>query len=141
MIDFILLCVNAATILAGATIFVLCAMMTFRRTTLTESAFTGCFGQVKTSQKVSLLLIGMVWFLMSGQDRRSCMEGYVELSERCGYIGSAWIALALSTLVFGILMSLFKHSSEDNKRIAMMRTSCFVYGAVYLLISFLLNVQ
>ena len=140
MIDFLMRCANAATILAIAVMAVMCLMLTFPRLGLQKSTFENGFSQAKSSQTVSLIMAVVAWFLISGQARANCIKGYAKLSAMCSNIGNAWIVLALLTLVLGILMSFAKRSTDDLNEMRSILKSCFIQGTIYLIISFLLDV-
>lgn len=141
MIDLIKYGAYAASILAIVTTAILCLGLAFRRVVISTQSFQNCLDQVKTSQNMSVIMVILAWLLISGQARKTCLQGYLQLSAMCSRIGSTWIAMALATLVFGVWMSLWKHSGEDLKKMASLRKSCLIQGAAYFMISFLLNIE
>ena len=140
MIKIMTIFMYVATILAiGSTAIV--AVNYLVETKTKQIDFMTINKHIKTCRRASLVFTALVWLANSFEQRSICIKGYLELSATCLRLGFFWLVYAFVCIAICILMVSIKKEQVLINNISKFRNSGFIMGAVFLIISFLLNVK
>ncbi len=96
--------------------------------------------QIKTCRRASFIFTFLAWLAASFESRNECLEAYIELSSVCSRLGYIWVGYSFVCIVICILMVCLKRDTSLIKDIAKFRNTGFFMGAIFMVVSFLLNV-
>ena len=96
---------------------------------------------ITTCRRASLIFTFLVWLANSFEEQSVCLTGYLELSKVCSRFGYTWIVYAFFCIAMCILMISLKKETALIENVSKFRNSGFFMGAVFLIVSFLLNVK
>lgn len=140
MIKIMTIFMYVATILAiGSTAIV--AVNYLVETKTKQIDFMTINKHIKTCRRSSLVFTALVWLANSFEQRSICIKGYLELSATCLRLGFFWLVYAFVCIAICILMVSIKKEQVLINHISKFRNSGFIMGAVFLIVSFLLNVK
>ena len=69
-----------------------------------------------------------------------CLRLYARLSVVCSRIGLSWTIFGLITIVFGVYLSFRNRISNNAQKLAKLRGSSFIQGAMFLIFAVLLDI-
>lgn len=141
MIKFFTIFANIASYLAIAASLVFYIGIVARSKNLTNTdTYNNCNSQLQSCRISSVVFTLLAWFVASGGTRREAIEGYTALSGTCSKLGYAWIIFAFINILLSLFLAIIKRSSSDLEIMKSLRNSSFVMGAVFLILSFILQV-
>lgn len=102
--------------------------------------FESCSDQLKTCKITSGIFVLLYWFVVSGMSKSKCLEGYAKLSSTCSRLGCIWIVIAVINIILSIYMGITKKNTEAIATMNKLRSSSFLMGTIFLIVSFVLKV-
>lgn len=141
MTSFFLVMIYLTSIISVSVMVIFFGSILTNRNGITTQVYESCKPQLKVCEICSVVFTALYWFSVSGLARTDCIKGYKKLSNAGAWIGATWIILALLDIVFSIYICIRKKNTEAMSVMEKLRSSCFVMGGVFLVISFLLNVN
>lgn len=141
MTGFFLVMIYITTIISGTVMIIFFGSILTNKNNITTQVYESCKPQLKACEVCSVVFAFLYWFAVSSLTQTECVKCYKKLSNAGAWIGGAWIVLAILDIVFSIYVSIRKKDTEAMNVMGRLRYSCFVMGAVFLIISFLLNVN
>lgn len=140
MIKIMTIFMYVATILAiGSTAIVAVNYLVATKTKQID--FMTINKHIGTCRRASLVFTALVWLANSFEQRSVCIKGYLELSATCLRLGFFWLVYAFVCIAICILMVSMKKEQVLVIHISKFRNSGFIMGAVFMIVSFLLNVK
>lgn len=103
--------------------------------------YNNCNIQLKICKIASFVFAVLYWLIVSGVAQEECLKGYKTLSNTCGRLGCIWIIFAIINIVLSIYLSITKRGKEEITIMSRLRSSSFLMGAIFIVISFLLKVN
>lgn len=141
MIEFFIGFDYVSTVIAILATLVLCIMVLKKENDADrDEFFNNCFRQIRTCRLVSIVFAVLLWFLISGREMEECLRLYGRLSVVCYRIGLSWIIFGLITIVFGVYLSFRNRISNNAQKLAKLRGSSFIQGALFLIFAVLLDI-
>ena len=96
--------------------------------------------QIGLCKVAGVLFTVLEWFLFSCENRTVCLEGYAKLSSTCSRMGIIWLVFAFICILINMALIARKIDSKIIANVSKFRNSSFFMGAIYFLLSFILNV-
>lgn len=142
MIKFFTTFANISSYLAIAASLVFYIGIIARSKNLASAdTYNNCNSQLKSCRVSSVLFALLAWFVASGGTRKEAIEGYTALSGTCSKLGYAWIIFAFINILLSLFLAITKRSGSELEIMKKLRNSSFIMGAVFLLLSFILQVN
>lgn len=94
------------------------------------------------SCKISgILFVILACLMISGRNKSTNMAFYQQASDQCLSMGKQWFFFAFANIIASILISLKKKDQSSLTALNKMRSSAFIMGTVFFILSFVLNVS
>ena len=141
MISFFSVMIHITSIIAMVVTLIFYAGILFSNKNISSGqVYASCSTQMKTCKVTSIVFAVVYWFCVSGLSKKECLEGYAALSKVCSRVGCIWIVFAVANIVLSIFTAIAKKDSEAMTTMGELRSSCFLMGIIFLVISFVLKV-
>ncbi|MBR5020036.1 MAG: hypothetical protein IKY17_00260 [Oscillospiraceae bacterium] len=142
MIKFFAIFANISSWLAIAASLIFYVGIIGRSRHLTNSkTFCNCSAQLQSCRVSSVVFMLLAWFLASGGTRSEAVAGYAALSRTCSRLGYIWVVFAFINILLSLILSIMGRSSSDLEITKELRRPGFIMGAVFLTLSFILQVN
>lgn len=142
MIKFFTTFANVSSYLAIAASLVFYIGIIARSKNLANAdTYNNCNSQLKSCRVSSVVFTQLAWFVASGGTRKEAIEGYTALSGTCSKLGYVWIIFAFINILLSLFLAITKRSGSELEIMKKLRNSSFIMGAVFLLLSFILQVN
>lgn len=88
-----------------------------------------------------ILFVILACLMVSDRNKSLDMAFYQQVSDQCLCIGKQWFFFFFANIIASILISLKKNSQSSLTALNKMRASAFIMGAVFFILSFVLDVS
>lgn len=142
MIEFFTTFANISSYLAIAASLVFYIGIIARSNNLSSAdTYNNCNSQLKSCRVSSVVFTLLAWFVASGGTRKEAIESYIALSGTCSKLGDVWIIFAFINILLSLFLAITKRRGSELEIMKKLRNSSFIMGAVFLLLSFVLQVN
>lgn len=110
-------------------------------TAFDNDAYNNTVKQIKTCKTGSFIFVVFSWLLSSGRPYLECITLYSKLSQICATVGYVWLGLAFLSVMISIIMGLSKRPKAAIEQVGKVRNSALLQAMLFLIVSFLLNLN
>lgn len=103
--------------------------------------YKNCASQLKSCYISSVVFTLLAWFTGSCGTSQEAMDTYMALSGSCANLGYTWIVFAFVSILLSLILAIGKRSGPELEIMKKLRNSGFIMGAVFLVLSFILEVN
>lgn len=142
MIKFFTTFANISSYLAiAASLVFYIGIIAKSRNLANADTYNNCSSQLKSCRVSSVVFTLLAWFVASGGTREEAIEAYIALSGTCSSLGYVWIVFAFISILLSLFLAIARRGSSELEIMKNLKSSGFVMGAVFLILSFLLEVN
>ena len=115
-------------------------MIGIRKAGATEENLKNINAQLSVCRRAALFFMFLCWLVASGKPWSECVGFYREISDVCLRIAAIWFISAFANVIFSALTGLFQGKNGPLfNYMTKARLSGFLYGTIFLTISYFLH--
>ena len=96
---------------------------------------------LRCCKSFGILFVILACLMISDGNKTTVTAFYQQVSGQCMFIGKQWFFFAFANVVASILVSLKKNDQSSLTALNKMRSSAFIMGIVFCILSFVLDVS